>query len=392
MCGRKRWFEMVLILGLWPGLAAASAVRHAKKTKFKHGADSAQPPSAASYKMVTAAMVDGTPTIDITGPYGDSCTVQASIQKDSGERVLIFPVVHGFSFRRSIPGRLGVTPTRIFFWPDSASDSSDGFAVTRTALPRPANGIQGVDGIFANRQRYTLVGCEVNWWPARGSRLTKQERDRNMQFVNQADREWSNWLSLALTNFPQAYQRFAEMTANLSIPLTAAQQTTVTAREAAGDAAAAAGSLYNALQDYEAALRALPSFGTPQKVEQPLREKIIRLVLRMNPPPAIPQEAMRHAAYAETALEEAKSEGDLYSSVREWGQALRAAPWWADAYYNFGLVLEKLGEPGRAAEELQYYLLAKANAPDAQAVQMKIYSLQYQAKHEAANADSSGSQ
>jgi tetratricopeptide (TPR) repeat protein len=185
---------------------------------------------------------------------------------------------------------------------------------------------------------------------------------------------------LALSDFGAALQRFTEQTAELSVPLSADVEAVVASNETAGDSAAQAGKLYNAMQDYMAAFHAVPTHWA-ENVEQPLREKIIKLVVRMNPPPAIPQDAVQHAAYAATAFQEAAGPEDLKHAAGELAQALRLAPWWGDAYKNLGLVLQKSGQFDAAARNLQLYLLATPKAPDAQQVQTQIYSLQYQAQH-----------
>ena len=123
----------------------------------------------------------------------------------------------------------------------------------------------------------------------------------------------------------------------------------------------------------------------PEDVEQRLREKIIKVVLQLNPPPAIPREAIQHAAYAEAAVEEAQKDANpshLNDAVNELQKALRIAPWWAQGYFNLGAVLQKANRPGEAAQALQLYLLADPHATNAQDVQMEIYKLQYEAKQQ----------
>ena len=307
--------------------------------------------------------------------------MQLGRMKDNGEPVLLFRADHQLAFRFE-RGTLGFTPTRIGYWPDPGGDQANAFLVPRTDDPIGRGAF-----FFVNRRRYFIFPCDATLYPPRGLKISKALRQANQELAVESRDMCGKLAGLAEKSFPAALEKFMAVTASLSIPLTPPQQSTLTAKESAGDAAAAAGSLYGALQDYDAALQALPLAEAAQNVEQPLREKIIKLVLRMNPPPAIPQEAMRHAAYAETALQEAKNQGDLFSSITEWRKALRAAPWWADAYYNFSLVLEKAGETAHAAQALEYYLLARPNAPDAQAVQMKIYALQYQAQKEAGSGN-----
>jgi hypothetical protein len=193
------------------------------------------------------------------------------------------------------------------------------------------------------------------------------------------------WISLALTDPSMAEHRFADLVATVSIQVSGQQEAGIARQESAADAAAEGGKLYEALQDYEAALRMLPEEHAPQDVAGRLEEKAVRLVLRMDPRPAIPQDAMRQMAYAETAFQEAKGPADLDNAIQELNKALRLAPWWGDAYKNLGLLCEKEQRFADAARNLQLYLLATPNSPDAQSVQMKIYSLQYKAKQQGAS-------
>ena len=189
----------------------------------------------------------------------------------------------------------------------------------------------------------------------------------------EAEKEFSSWLQLATSNFDAAQRKFQELTKDISTPPLTSEN------EQAGDAAEQSGKLFDALQHYQSALQALPTWA-PADVEQPLRERIVKLVQRMNPPPAIPEEAERHEAYAMAALDQAKT-GDYSSSIQEFNQTLQLAPWWGAAYFNYALVLEKAGRYAAASRNLHLYLLASPNAPDFQTVKMKMYSLEYKANH-----------
>jgi tetratricopeptide (TPR) repeat protein len=116
--------------------------------------------------------------------------------------------------------------------------------------------------------------------------------------------------------------------------------------------------------------------------DQRLREKIIKLVQRLDPPPAIPEEAERYMGRGQAAFKLAQSEADYKQAVPEFQRALRLAPWWAAAYFNLGLAQEKAGEYNAAIRSLKLYLLAAPNAPDAGQVRAKIGEIEY--KQEAA--------
>ncbi len=149
--------------------------------------------------------------------------------------------------------------------------------------------------------------------------------------------------------------------------------------EAQGVAAEQAGSLREALTQDLKALQSLPD-PPPLGTVQRLRERIIKLVAQLTPPPAIPEEAQRHATYAKTAFRDAKSPNDLRDAIQELKEALRLAPWWEELYYNMAAALEKREEYGEAARNLQLYLLAAPDAPDAAVVKQKVFELEFKAK------------
>jgi tetratricopeptide (TPR) repeat protein len=149
--------------------------------------------------------------------------------------------------------------------------------------------------------------------------------------------------------------------------------------EELGQAAEQRGQLREALRHYVAALQAASEGSS---TDQRLREKIIRLVQRLDPPPAIPDEAERYMGRGQAALELAQTEEGYKRAISEFQKALRLAPWWAAAYFNLGVVQEKAGQYDAAIRNLKLYLHAAPNAPDAGQVRAKIGAIEY--KQEAA--------
>lgn len=145
-------------------------------------------------------------------------------------------------------------------------------------------------------------------------------------------------------------------------------------REAEGKAAEQAGRLREALTHYVAALQSV-SEGSAD--DQRLRETIIKLVQKLSPPPAVPEEARRYSVRGQIAIKEAKSPADFDEAAKEFGKALRVAPWWADGYVNHGVALEKAGKYTEAIHSLKFYLLAAPAAPDADKIKEQIYALEY---------------
>lgn len=139
------------------------------------------------------------------------------------------------------------------------------------------------------------------------------------------------------------------------------------------------GQLRKALEIYKSCLSQIEQWSV-QDIK--LRGYIINLVHRVDPPPAIPEEARKHAAYGDAAIKSVTYDNKkgLDDAIKEYGEAIIFVPWWADIYLNLGFVYEQKGEYNRAIESFKLFLLAAPNDPQAQAVQKKIYELEYKAK------------
>jgi hypothetical protein len=155
--------------------------------------------------------------------------------------------------------------------------------------------------------------------------------------------------------------------------LSAASSWGQSSEESAAKAAEQTGKLREALTNYVAALQKTPEGSAD---DQRLRETIIKLVQKLSPPPAVPEEARRFSVRGQVWVKEAKSPSDFDEAAKEFGKALRVAPWWADGYINQGVALEKARKFSDAARALKLYLLAAPNAPDAQNVRDQIYALE----------------
>jgi TPR repeat protein len=147
---------------------------------------------------------------------------------------------------------------------------------------------------------------------------------------------------------------------------------------AAAEKSERAGQLREALNQYLVALLNLPE-PVPLDADARLREKIIKLVASLQPQPAIPEEASRHEVYAKLAFKNSQTPEDLDKSLKEWKLVLGLAPWWAEAYFNSAIILEKRGDYLQAARNLRFYLAAATAANDANEVRQKMYALEYQA-------------
>jgi len=100
------------------------------------------------------------------------------------------------------------------------------------------------------------------------------------------------------------------------------------------------------------------------------------------PAPAqdIPAEARRHMIRGEAALEDAKKNktpADLKDAVKEFKKAAQLAPNWADAWFNLGVVQEKVEDFSGAMISYKKYLKLRPDADDKEEVGAKIIKLEY---------------
>jgi tetratricopeptide (TPR) repeat protein len=151
-------------------------------------------------------------------------------------------------------------------------------------------------------------------------------------------------------------------------------QTPSSDRETAGLAAEQAGRLREAFDDYVAAWQALPD-PPPADAYRRLRERIIKLALKLDPPPAVPEEAQQRLASAQALSKSLQKPEDVQAAGSEFQRALRLAPWWASGYFTVGESLEKLGSYPAAAQSFELYLLAAPAAQDAESVRKRIHDL-----------------
>jgi hypothetical protein len=146
----------------------------------------------------------------------------------------------------------------------------------------------------------------------------------------------------------------------------------IRAIETAGDKAAQAGDVDTALLNYKEVLKL---FQDNIDEDQRLREKIINFVISLKIQPPITEEARRYAVRAQ-ALLKAKQNAGFVQAADELKSALLLVPWWADGYYNLGLMQEGAADFSASIRSLKLYLLAEPHSNNATAVQNKIYELE----------------
>lgn len=135
-----------------------------------------------------------------------------------------------------------------------------------------------------------------------------------------------------------------------------------------------AGQYREALTHY---VKTLQSVSESSPKDSELREKIIKLSQKIQPPPAVPEEARKYSVRGQTAIKNAKSNSDYIEAAQEFSKALRLAPWWAEAYFNLAIAQEKAGKFSEAILNLKYYIMVTPNAPDVEKVKDQIYALEY---------------
>jgi len=106
-----------------------------------------------------------------------------------------------------------------------------------------------------------------------------------------------------------------------------------------------------------------------------LREQIINLAQQLKPAPAVPDAAERRMARGTEAFKEAKSTAEYQAAVKEFQQAILAAPWSADAYYNLGLAQDKAEDYEGSLASLK---LAQLASPDSKDIKDLYYKVEYQ--------------
>lgn len=90
----------------------------------------------------------------------------------------------------------------------------------------------------------------------------------------------------------------------------------------------------------------------------------------------VPETFFRHMARGEAFVEAAQSSAGMQRAANEFEAAIDQAPWRAEAYYNWGIVLEKAGQFDAAMRALKVYLAAAPNADDARQVRNRIYGIE----------------
>jgi hypothetical protein len=369
-------------------------------------ASQASPAAAETQPQPKAMLVDGQPALSLD--YGDGMGFLIVYTKFHDKPAFRFSVSHPGKDWKECGGYLWIANNEIAYSPDptsnpnqcaQGSDSDVAFDRPRpqftdvrtgdfgdisltegsdkkTEGRRPRS--EGSGGFRATVVHNVALGKKWVFWrngafpPNAFNALDRNE-------LQNAGELMDPWIQAAFNNFPDAENKFLQATAGIPRPLTTEQISTVGSAEKAAEASEQAGNLQAAFDAYVSAVANLPPNATGEQVDS-LREHMLRLVPRLSSAPAIPEEAKRHLAFALAAMSDWKTSGDagkLSEAVDELNKVARLAPWRPEAYFNLGVVLEGQNQYEAAARNYKLYLLAAPNAPDADAVQQKIYQLEY---------------
>jgi formylglycine-generating enzyme required for sulfatase activity len=109
------------------------------------------------------------------------------------------------------------------------------------------------------------------------------------------------------------------------------------------------------------------SFNMGAKID--LFQEVVATYRAANPKPRLPEEARKFRVQAEFAVQNKQFD----KAAELYGEALGIAPWWPEGYYNRAQILGEIKQYRDAMGEMKRYLLLVPDAPDARAMQDKIY-------------------
>jgi tetratricopeptide (TPR) repeat protein len=108
-------------------------------------------------------------------------------------------------------------------------------------------------------------------------------------------------------------------------------------------------------------------------LDSEIRAKIIKYVAGWSEPPSVPSKAREHVVRANYLLKQGRSASLV---LKEMTAAVDAAPWWAEGYYNLGLMHGDQKQFKEAMKMLQLFVDAAPTSPKAQEAQNKIFEFE----------------
>ena len=231
-------------------------------------------------------------------------------------------------------------------------------APPKTGLAAGISQVQARDFVNALVTLNDVVAQQANR-PEQATTLATAHAYRAAAFIGLEQPEWARGAALeALKADPRIVIAPAAFGARVAALFESARNPS-SDPEGSGQAAEAAGRFQDAFLGYLSALQALPD-PPPPAADQRLRERIIKVVQKLEPKPAVPEEVRMRLARADALLgqESAASETATAQAAAELRKAVRIAPWWPDAMVKLATTLQRSGRFDEALINLGLYELA----------------------------------
>lgn len=142
------------------------------------------------------------------------------------------------------------------------------------------------------------------------------------------------------------------------------------------EAAEAKGHYREAFQDYLGVLRLFRLTPNPSSDYVTLLKRMVRVSHHLGKLPVVPPDYRREMVVGLANVKDAKTKEDYQRALVHFLRATRIAPWVPQPYEAAGHILETQGNYGGAAKYFTLYLLTNPHAPNAQAIQDRIYVLE----------------
>jgi tetratricopeptide (TPR) repeat protein len=152
----------------------------------------------------------------------------------------------------------------------------------------------------------------------------------------------------------------------------------IRSHETAGDGAVQRGAFDKAIGHYQEVLNKIDRYDDQ---DLNVRKKIIIASQSMKTPPGLPEDYVRYMTRGQAKIKMGGA-GSFEAASKEMEQAVMAAPWWGDGYYNLGIVQEKAGKYGEAMQNFQLYLIASPSSADAKIIRAKLYEIEVMKEEE----------
>ena len=146
------------------------------------------------------------------------------------------------------------------------------------------------------------------------------------------------------------------------------------------EAAEAKGHYREAFQDYLGVFQLFRPTPNPSSYYVSLLKRMVRVSHHLGKLPAVSPDYRREMVVGLANVKDAKTKEDYRRALGHFLQASRIAPLVPQPYEAAGRILETLGNYGGAAKYFTLYLLTNPHAPNAQAIQDRIYVLEDKAR------------